>query len=160
MARLKHVDRLSRCPFRGKTGSDRRTVKTTRMTHPDLAVPSASDTAHLVKYASLVTRSPEAGLQFIKLCETMAADLLRPWFFVLMALATMLRIKRTLTGEEIDDMIANICAGFELDAERHRRADWRRRELSADRFSAEYHHADDSPLPHPAHDQMKKLREV
>jgi len=34
------------------------------MTHPDLAVPSASDTAHLVKYASLVTRSPEAGLQF------------------------------------------------------------------------------------------------
>jgi hypothetical protein len=160
MARLKHVDRLSRCPFRGKTGSDRRTVKTTRMTHPDLAVPSASDTAHLVKYASLVTRSPEAGLRFIKLCETMAADLLRPWFFVLMALATVLRIKRTLTGAEIDALIANTCAGFELASERHRRTDWRRRELSADRFRAEYHHAHDSPLPHRVHDQMEKFREV
>ena len=137
MARLKHVDRLSRCPFRGKTGSDRRTVKTTRMTHPDLAVPSASDTAHLVKYASLVTRSPEAGLQFIKLCETMAADLLRPWFFVLMALATVLRIKRTLTGAEIDDLIANICAGFELAAERRRRADWQRTVANAAKFEAE-----------------------
>ena len=107
------------------------------MTHPDLAVPSASDTAHLVKYASLVTRSPEAGLQFIKLCETMAADLLRPWFFVLTALATMLRIKRTLTGEEIDDMIENICAGFELAAERRRRADWQRTVANAAKFEAE-----------------------
>jgi hypothetical protein len=27
---------------------------------------------------------------------------------------------------------------------------WRARRLSADRFEAEYHHADDSPLPHRA----------
>jgi hypothetical protein len=63
-------------------------------------VPSVSDEEHLVKYAALITRSPEASLQFIKLCETMAADLLRPWCFVLIALATVLRIKRTLTGAE------------------------------------------------------------
>jgi hypothetical protein len=45
-------------------------------------VPSASDDEHLVKYASLVTRSPEAALQFIKLCEVMAADLLHPYVYV------------------------------------------------------------------------------
>jgi hypothetical protein len=124
-----------------------------KMLLPGDPVPSASDTEHLVKFASLVTRSPEAGLQFIKLCEIMAADLLQPWFFVLIALAAVLRIKRTLMGAEVDELIANTCAGFELAAERRRRVDWRKREMVANKFSAEYGHADYGAAPHPAHNQ-------
>jgi hypothetical protein len=49
----------------------------------------------------------------------------------------VLRIKRTLTGAEIDDLIANICARFELDAERRRRADWQHTVANAAKFEAE-----------------------
>src|SRR4051812_31369892 len=41
-------------------------------------VPSVSDVEHTVKYASLVCRSPEAADRFVRLCEAMADDLLRP----------------------------------------------------------------------------------
>jgi hypothetical protein len=51
-------------------------------------------------------------------------------------------------------IIANTIAGFARAEECAHWADWRARELSADRFKAEYHHADDSRLPHRAHDQM------
>jgi len=49
----------------------------------------------------------------------------------------VLRIRRTLTGAEIDDLIANICARFELDAERRRRADWQHTVANAAKFEAE-----------------------
>jgi hypothetical protein len=114
---------------------------------PGDPVPSVSDIEHLIKYASLVTRSPEAGLQFIKLCEVMADDLLRPYVFILIALSTVLKIRRTLTGKEIDDLIANTCAGFELAAEHRRRADWRKRELAASSFQIERGHVDVASLP-------------
>jgi len=53
------------------------------------------------------------------------------------ALQWVLRIKRTLTGAEIDDLIANTCAGFKLVAERRRRADWQRTVAKAAKFEAE-----------------------
>ena len=56
----------------------------------------------------------------------------------------------------ISDLETRTAAAVEC----RRRADWRRRELSADRFRAECHHADDSPLPQRAHDQMENFREV
>jgi hypothetical protein len=89
-------------------------------------VPSVSDVEHTIKYASLVCRSPEAADRFIRLCETMADDLLRPYGYVLIALSTVLRIRRTLSGEEIDNVIATTVAGFELASEQARRRRWQR----------------------------------
>jgi plasmid stabilization system protein ParE len=79
-----------------------------------------------MKYASLVCRSPEAADRFIRLCETMADDLLRPYGYVLIALSTVLRIRRTLSGEEIDAIIATTVAGFEPASEQARRRRWQR----------------------------------
>jgi hypothetical protein len=64
-----------------------------RMLLEDEPVPSVSDVEHTIKYASLVCRSPEAAERFIRLCETMADDLLRPYGYVLIALSTVLRIR-------------------------------------------------------------------
>jgi hypothetical protein len=60
-----------------------------------------------------------------------------------------------LTGSEIDDVITTVLAGFELAAERRRRADWRTRELAASHFVAEYGHADDAAAPHPVQDRLE-----
>jgi hypothetical protein len=100
-------------------------------------VPSVSDVEHTIKYASLVCRSPEAADRFIRLCETMADDLLRPYGYVLIALSTVLCIRRTLSGEEIDDVIATTVAGFELAAEQARRRRWQHRVANAGRFKSE-----------------------
>jgi hypothetical protein len=89
-------------------------------------VPSVSDVEPTIKYASLVCRSPEAAERFIRLCETMAEDLLRPYDYVLVALSTVLRTQRTLSGEKIDNVIATTVAGFELAAEQARRRRWQR----------------------------------
>jgi hypothetical protein len=97
-------------------------------------VPSVSDVEHTIKYASLVCLSPEAAERFIRLCETMADDLLRPYGYVLIALSTVLRIRRTLGGEEIDDVIATTVAGFELAAEQARRREWQRIVANAAEF--------------------------
>jgi hypothetical protein len=67
-----------------------------------------------------------SGNTFIRLCETMAEDLLRPYDYVLVALSTVLRTQRTLSGEKIDNVIATTVAGFESAAEQARRRRWQR----------------------------------
>jgi len=68
--------------------------------------------------------------------------------------------RRTLTGSEADEIIANTLAGFARAEERAYRADWCARRLSADCFAANYHHAGDASLPHRAHDPVKRSRKV
>jgi hypothetical protein len=89
-------------------------------------VPSVSDIEHTIKYAPLVCRSPEAAERFIRLCETMADDLLRPHGDVVIVLSTVLRIKRTLNGPEIDEVISDVQTRKALAIEQQRRADWRK----------------------------------
>jgi hypothetical protein len=50
------------------------------------------------------------------------------------ATSTLLCIKRTLTGAEIDDLIADTCTDFELASERARRRQWAQRIENAARF--------------------------
>src|SRR5207248_2792798 len=80
-------------------------------------VPSISDIEHTIKYASMICRSAEAIERFVRLCETMANDLLRPHRDVFGALAAALRIRRTLDGAEIDRIIAEFEAHKALAAE-------------------------------------------
>lgn len=54
-----------------------------------------------------------------------------------MAFSIVLRIKRTLNGVEIDELISDVQARKARAIELARRADWHRRELSARRFQAE-----------------------
>jgi hypothetical protein len=125
-----------------------------RMLLPGDPVPSFSDVEHTIQYASLVCHSPGAAEKFISLAEQMADDLLRPYGHAIIALSVVLKIRRTLTSSEIDDVITTVLAGFELAAEHRRRAEWRRREQSAESFGAEYGHADGGAAPHPAHNRM------
>lgn len=118
-------------------------------------VASASDVEHTIKYASLVCRSPEAAERFIRLCETMADDLLRPYGDVVIALSTVLRIKRTLDGAEIDALIFELQARKAAAIERQRRSDWRDRELAAKRFEAELITPMPHHVPHFAPDQVR-----
>jgi Zn-finger nucleic acid-binding protein len=64
-------------------------------------------------------------------------------------------IKRTLDGAEIDKIIADVETRKALAVEHRRRADWRRRELAASRFVAEYDHAEAAALPPSEPDRVR-----
>lgn len=100
------------------------------------------------------TRKSEAGVdRFIAFCEQQAADLLAPHAMAIMSLQIILRMRRDMSGEELDQALATILANMELSAERERRADWRKCELAASRFRANVDHFDAARLPRPAPDQ-------
>ena len=61
------------------------------------------------------------------------------------------RIKRTLDGAEIDKIISDVEARKALAIAHSRRADWRKRELAAERFEAECDHAGNGPPLHRDH---------
>jgi hypothetical protein len=125
-----------------------------KMLLPGEPVPSVSDVEQAVGPASLVCKSAEAVGHFLAFAERQAFDLLYPHGPVIIALSVVLKIRRTLTGKEIDDLIANTCAGFELAAEHRRRADWRKRELAANSFQIECGHVNVASLPRPAPDRV------
>jgi hypothetical protein len=105
--------------------------------------------------AMLICTSEEAIETFIAHCDVAARDLLLPYGDVVIVLSTVLRIKRTLEGAEIDNLIADVQAQKALAVERRRRADWRNRELAAKRFEAETRHADAASVPHLAPDRVR-----
>jgi hypothetical protein len=49
----------------------------------------------------------------------------------------VLKIRGTLTGAEIDDVIATTVAGLQLAEEQARRREWRNAELATERFRAQ-----------------------
>ena len=84
-----------------------------------------------------------------------ARDLLLPYGVVLMVLSTVLRIKRTLDGGEIDKIISDLQVQKSLAVERCRRADWRKRELAAKGFETACCHVYDASMPHLAPDRVR-----
>ncbi|UPJ60554.1 hypothetical protein [Bradyrhizobium sp. 192] len=60
-----------------------------------------------------------------------------PYGDVVIVLSTVLRIKRTLGGAEIDRIIWDVETRKALARERRRRAEWRKAEVEAERFRAE-----------------------
>jgi hypothetical protein len=93
--------------------------------------PPADDLRRARDLAMLICSSEEAIETFIAHCDVAARDLLLPHGDVVIALSVVLRIKRTLHAVEIDNLISDLQARKALAAERRRRADWRKRELSA-----------------------------
>jgi hypothetical protein len=60
--------------------------------------------------AMLICSSEDAVETFIAHCDVAARDLLMPFGDVVMALSIVLRIKRTLNGAEIDELISDVQA--------------------------------------------------
>jgi hypothetical protein len=89
------------------------------------------------RHASLLRCSAnrrQAVESFIKHCEDAARDLLAPYWYVLIALSVVLKIKRELTGDEVVRVVADTVARFELAAEQARRRRWQERVDNADQF--------------------------
>jgi integral membrane sensor domain MASE1 len=105
--------------------------------------------------AMLICTSEEAIETFIAHCDVAARDLLLPYGDVVIVLSTVLRIKRTLEGPEIDELISDLQARKAAAVERQRRDDWRNRELAAKRFEAACHHVNDASMPHLAPDRVR-----
>jgi hypothetical protein len=101
------------------------------------AKPARDDRRQARELAGLICKSDAAIDQFIAFCEQQAHDLLFPHAPLIKSLQIILRMRRNMTGEELDQALATVLAQFELAAERQRRADWRRCELAASRFREE-----------------------
>ena len=104
---------------------------------PGEPTPAYSDRAQERALASLICSSPESVEAFIDFCMAEAAALLRPREHIVRALADALRIRRTMTGHEVDIVIAEAVSIRAAEAERKRRADWRERTKSARAFLAD-----------------------
>lgn len=77
----------------------------------------------------------------------------------MIVVSTVLRIKRTSDGAEIDEIIRDVVARKALAVEHRRRADWRgadwrKAELAASRFGSECH-ADAAASPRSAPDRVQ-----
>jgi hypothetical protein len=120
----------------------------------DEPLPPADDLRQARELALLICKSEEAIESFLAHCDIAARDLLMPYGDVVIVLSTVLRIKRTLHGAEIDKIISDVEAGKALTIERQRRADWRKRGVAASRFRAACDRLDAARLPYLAPDQV------
>ncbi|OKO75127.1 hypothetical protein AC629_34385 [Bradyrhizobium sp. NAS80.1] len=118
------------------------------------AVP-ADDLRQARELALLICKSEEAVETFLAHCDVAARDLLTPYGDVVIVLSTVLRMKRTLDGAEIDEIIRGVEAHKALAIEHKRRADWRKGELEAARFRAACDHTDAVAVPHSAPDRVR-----
>jgi hypothetical protein len=105
------------------------------------AVPT-DDLRQARELALLICKTEEAVETFLAHCDVAARDLLMPYGDVVIVLATILRIKRTLDGAEIDEIIRGLEAQKALAAEHRRRAEWKRCGLAADWFRSQCDHID------------------
>jgi hypothetical protein len=87
---------------------------------------ASDDRRQAIELASLVCRSPEAIEQFLRFCERQALDLLSEHVTALMSLQIILRMRRTMSGSELDDAIRTVLAHEAVARERHRRKQWQR----------------------------------
>jgi hypothetical protein len=111
-----------------------------RMLLPDEPQPALSDRRQAATLAGLICQSPRAVEQLIALAETMANDLLRPYGYIGIVLSTALRIRRSMTGVEVDEVIASTLASWSQAGERARRAAWQRTVENAASFATSLAH--------------------
>jgi hypothetical protein len=97
--------------------------------------PPVDDLRQARELAMLLCTSEEAIETFIAHCDVAARDLLLPYGDVVMALSIVLRIKRTLNGAEIDELISDLQTRKALAAEHRRRKEWQRVRESAAAFN-------------------------
>jgi hypothetical protein len=99
------------------------------------AAPPVDDLRQARELAMLICSSEEAIETFIAHCDVAARDLLLPYGDVVMTLSIVLRIKRTLDGQEIDKIIADQQTLKARAIEHRRRADWGQARAGGRQFS-------------------------
>jgi hypothetical protein len=100
--------------------------------------PPVDDLRQARELAMLICTSEEAIETFIAHCDVAASDLLLPYGDVVIALSIVLRIKRTLDGAGIDDLISDLQARKAAAAERWRRKRWQRVTENAAKFNEHF----------------------
>lgn len=120
------------------------------------ASPALDDRRQARELAGLICKS-EAGVnRFIAFCEQQAADMLAPYAMAIMSLQVILRMRREVSGEELDQALASVLGSFQLGAERARRRQWAKTIENAARFRASVHnHGEGTAPPYPAQDQLQ-----
>jgi hypothetical protein len=116
--------------------------------------PPADDLRQARELALLFCKSEQAIETFIAHCGVAARDLLLLYGDVVIVLSTVLRVRRTLDGAEIDKIIWDVETRKALAAEQQRRVDWRKAEVEAERFRAECEQLDAARSPHLAQNQV------
>jgi hypothetical protein len=91
------------------------------------------DRRQAIELASLVCRSPEAVDRFLSFCERQAFGLLAEHALLMMSMQIILRMRRTMTGSELDGVIASLLADQALARERWCRKQW---QLTVERAAA------------------------
>jgi len=99
---------------------------------------ASDDRRQAIELAALVCRSPEAVDRFLSFCERQAFDLLAEHVTVLMSPQIILRMRRTMSGGELDDAIRTVLAHEALARERLRRMQWQRTVERATAFEREH----------------------
>jgi hypothetical protein len=99
---------------------------------------ASDDRRQAIELASLVCRSAEAVEQFLVFCERQAFDLLSVHATALMTLQIILRMRRTMSGSELDDAIRTVLVHQAVARERYRRRDWHKREENAAKFREQW----------------------
>jgi hypothetical protein len=92
------------------------------------------DEREAVHFVSLITSSTESGMALIEACRIEARSILTAQADIVKALAAELIVRRTLDGEEIDEVICGAVSQRAIKAEQLRRADWRARQLDSEKF--------------------------
>lgn len=115
------------------------------------AVP-ADDLRQARELALLICKSDQAIESFLAHCDIAAHDFLMPYGDLVMVVSTVLRIRRTLDGAEIDRVILDVETRKALAIEHRRRAEWRKAEVEAERFRAQRDQM--GTLPHSAQNRM------
>ena len=85
---------------------------------------ASDDRRQAIELASLVCQSPEAVDRFLSFCERQAFDLLAEQVTVLMSMQIILKMRRPISGSELDEVIASVSADQAVARERLRRKRW------------------------------------
>lgn len=85
---------------------------------------ATDDRRQAKELASLICKSSAAIERFIEFCLQQALDLLSEQITLLWTLGIILRMRRDMTGAEMDEAMTTVLAGQEVEVERIRRRQW------------------------------------
>jgi hypothetical protein len=85
--------------------------------------------------AGLICAGEQSAEAYISACIAEAEALLRPLGHVVRALASELLRRRTMTGDQVNEVIAAAVSARSMEEERARRQDWRQRQEAARAFT-------------------------
>jgi hypothetical protein len=101
------------------------------------ASPARDDRRQARELARLICRSEAAIERFIAFCEQQALDLLTPRVPLIISLQIILRMRRDMSGEELDQAAASVLGNLAVTMERIERRRWQDRIDNAATFKPE-----------------------